>query len=94
MYFYVIFDENLKQALMQTPVALCSFLTKNTITESTVGFVKKSINEMMGESYRQGYLDALAHVKKRRSLESKRRESFLKYFLDYFSDLTHQPLER
>lgn len=94
MYFYVIFDGNLKQAIMQTPSALLSFLVNNNITESTVGIIEKSLNEMVGESYRQGYLDALSHVKKRRVLESRRRVSFLKGFLDYFSDLTHQPIER
>ena len=79
---------------MQTPSALLSFLVQNNITESTVGIVEKSLNEMVGESYRHGYLDALAHVKKRRVIESRRRESFLKSFLDYFSDLTHKPIER
>jgi hypothetical protein len=70
------------------------FLTRNTDLKGNDSAIKGSLLQLSTDSWWGGYETSLKHLRKRRLLESIRRDAAIKRVLDYLSDLTHGTQKR
>ena len=65
------------------------FLRRNCDLKGNNEAIKNSLQDMDADSWYNGYQERIKHQRKQRILAKVRRETFIKRFLDYVSDLTH-----
>lgn len=71
--------------------SLFTFLCNNELTAENEGFIRKELGIIEAEAWMAGYHVCLQHRKKHAIIKEKRRNLRLKRFLDFLSDLTHNP---
>lgn len=74
-------------------VSLYRFLISNGVAEGNQALVLRELKQVCEESYSAGYSDCLLHNKKRKLIQKERQSKFVKCFLDFFSDITHNGIQ-
>ena len=65
------------------------FLEKNVDLKGNGEAVKNAIKQLGVDNWGEGFHERINQQRKHGALERKRRNRFIKCFMDYLSDLTH-----
>ena len=69
--------------------SVLDFLRRNADLKGNEEAIKNALQQLDADSWGRGYEERIKQRRKQRILVVMRRDSFIKRFLDFLSDLTH-----